>query len=80
MFVFICEVPTSGSTFSFNIVRGTLARRGRVHSAVSVEAHQLIRETSAHHVTVKNHDVDALIARVIGLQAFCQGNRFIDTI
>ena len=46
----------------------------------SVETDQIIGETSARHVIVKNHEVDALGKRVGGLQAFCQDNRFSDAI
>lgn len=60
MLVFIFEMPRSGSTFSFNIVREMLARGGGVHSAASVETHQIIGEASARHKIVKKNDLDAL--------------------
>jgi hypothetical protein len=75
-------VPTSGSIFSFNRFRGILARRSGVRSAASVETHQLIRETPAHHVPVKNHDVDAFRCVSAWCAGFLSGQSFYmhDTI
>ena len=69
MLVSICGMPRSGSTFSFNIVREMLTHRGGVHSAASVVTDKIIGETSARHVIVKNHDVDALGVRLLEIGA-----------
>ena len=70
LIVFIAGMPRSGSTFTFNIVRELLERRGRVHhephySILSV----LERSENADHLIVKAHSADPMTLRLLSVGA-----------
>jgi hypothetical protein len=70
MIVFIAGMQRSGSTFSFNVVRELLERRGTIYqepfpSAVSV----VERSNGASHVLFKAHNADDVTLRLIELGA-----------
>lgn len=69
MLVSVCGMPRSGSTYSFNIVREFLGARGGVDAAASHVTDQVISESTAKHVVVKNHDVDAFGTRLLDIGA-----------
>lgn len=70
MIVFIAGMPRSGSTFTFNIARELLERRGTVYhephfSILSV----LERSRDANHIIVKAHSADGTTLRLLSVGA-----------
>lgn len=68
--VFIAGMPRSGSTFTFNIVRELLERRGTVYH----EPHNCIlavleRSQNTNHLIVKAHSADAITLRFLSVGA-----------
>lgn len=60
MIVFLAGMPRSGSTFSFNVVRELLARRGTVYQeAIDSIGPALAHAGGASHVLIKAHAADA---------------------
>jgi hypothetical protein len=55
MLVSICGMPRSGSTFSFNIVREILSRRGTTHWEASDETEVVLLASQDKNVIVKGH-------------------------
>jgi hypothetical protein len=68
--VLVAGMPRSGSTFSYNIVRELLQRRGAVHKEHSFDFVSLVeRESSADHVILKVHTADQLTLGLVKLGA-----------
>jgi hypothetical protein len=60
MIVLVAGMPRSGSTFSFNVIREILQRRGRVYYEACEEVlGPLHRSNGAEHVVIKGHNFDA---------------------
>ncbi|WP_095198617.1 hypothetical protein [Mesorhizobium carmichaelinearum] len=57
MLIFIAGMPRSGSTYSFNVVRRALSRRGSVASVTSDKRAQFTSNETAHAI-YKAHDAD----------------------
>jgi hypothetical protein len=59
LIVLLAGMPRSGSTFSFNIVREVLSRRGRVYHETGPDVPGVVnRSEGADHVLVKAHSFD----------------------
>ena len=59
MIVLLAGMPRSGSTFSFNVVREVLCRRGRIHCETCEDVLGAVhRSNGAEHVLVKAHKFD----------------------
>jgi hypothetical protein len=70
MIVFLAGMPRSGSTFSFNVVRELLARRGTIYQEpISSAVSAVERSGSASHVLFKAHNTDDVTLRLIELGA-----------
>ncbi len=70
MIVFIAGMPRSGSTFTFNIVRGLLEARGQVHHApVESALAALEGAESADHLLFKGHATDDATLKLAKLGA-----------
>jgi hypothetical protein len=68
MIVFVCGMPRSGSTFSFNVVRETLELMGKVHQEASPGLASVVRnaeQAGADHVILKAHSADDGLTRAI---------------
>ena len=63
MLVFIAGMPRSGSTFSFNVAREVLSRRGKTHHAAVASLAGI--DTDAKHFILKAHDADEEMTRRI---------------
>lgn len=60
MIVLLVGMPRSGSTFSFNVVREVLRRRGRVHQEACEDIIGAVhRSNGANDVLIKAHKLDA---------------------
>jgi hypothetical protein len=57
MLLSICGMPRSGSTFSFNIARELLARRGSIYFEPTEEIERVIAQSQADSTIIKNHNV-----------------------
>jgi hypothetical protein len=88
MIVFVGGMQRSGSTFSFNVVREILRRRGGVYQEVSPHVLGVVEQAAinvpqAKHVIVKAHSIDepSLAAlRLGGIHAICTVRRPEDAI
>ncbi len=70
MIVFIAGMRRSGSTFSFNVVRELLSRRGTTYQEASASLLSTIeRSGDADHVLCKGHGADETTFRLIALGA-----------
>jgi hypothetical protein len=70
MIVFVAGMPRSGSTFTFNIIRGLLERRGRLHQTpVESVLSALEGVGSAEHVIFKGHAADDITLKLVRLGA-----------
>lgn len=58
MLLSICGMPRSGSTFSFNIARELLERRGTVYYEPTEDIERVIADSVADNVIIKNHNVN----------------------
>ena len=59
MIVLVAGMPRSGSTFSFNIARDVLLRRGSLHQENAGEViNPLLRAGGADHLLLKSHELD----------------------
>ncbi len=65
MIVFISGMPRSGSTFSFNVVRLVLARRGTVQAVTSEHSDGLLPKGQVDHVINKAHGADARMIEMV---------------
>lgn len=68
MIVFVAGMPRSGSTFTFNIVRSLLDRRGTLHQ-IPVESilSALEQSDGADHVVFKGHGADEITRKLVKL-------------
>lgn len=70
MIVFLAGMQRSGSTFSFNVVRDILARRGTVYQEAHPSAAAVVeRSGDADHVLFKAHNTDGMTVRLVKLGA-----------
>lgn len=70
MIVFVAGMPRSGSTFTFNIVRGLLEPRGRLHQTpVESVLAAVSGAGSAEHVIFKGHAADEVTVKLAKLGA-----------
>lgn len=70
MIVLVAGMPRSGSTFSYNIVRELLSRRGTVRTEHDFDFVSLVKhESQADHLVLKAHEADGLVCRLVGLGA-----------
>jgi hypothetical protein len=61
MIVLVAGMPRSGSTFSFNVVRDVLIRRGGIYQEASSSImDELAKSNGAAHVILKAHEIDDL--------------------
>jgi Sulfotransferase domain len=68
--VFIGGMPRSGSTFSFNIARDILERRGNVYQEPDSHLLDVIeRSSGSDHIVLKAHCADDLTIRLIHIGA-----------
>jgi hypothetical protein len=68
--VLVAGMPRSGSTFSYNIVRELLQRRGVVRGEHAYTLSSVVEDdTKADHVILKAHDADKLTLGLIKLRA-----------
>ncbi len=58
MFVAICGMQRSGSTFSFNIARELLKLRGGVSFSADASTASLLEVAQEKNLILKNHDLD----------------------
>ncbi len=84
MIVFLAGMPRSGSTFSFNVVREVLQRRGSVYQEPTPDpAAALSHAGQADHVIIKAHTLDSLglsLIRTGAARAICSVRRIEDAI
>jgi hypothetical protein len=84
MIVFLTGMPRSGSTFSFNVVREVLRRRGRVYQEPTPDsAAALAHSGEADHVIIKAHFLDPLglsLIRTGAARAICSVRRIEDAV
>ena len=84
MIVFVAGMPRSGSTFTFNIIRGLLRSRGRTHQAALESVLLALEEAgSADHVIFKGHGADEITVKLVKLgavKAVCSVRRPEDAI
>ena len=70
MIVFVAGMPRSGSTFTFNIVRGLLEPRGRLHQAPVESVLSAVENAGpAEHLIFKGHAADELTVKLVKLGA-----------
>lgn len=70
MLVFVAGMQRSGSTFSFNVVRELLAKRGVLYQEPHSSIHAVIpRSGEADHIIIKAHVTDEHTLRLIKLGA-----------
>lgn len=60
MLVFISGMPRSGSTYSFNVAKQLLQRRGTVTSKASPDVAACLGTTAAQHLIMKGHSISDL--------------------
>jgi len=65
MLVLINDMPRSGSTFSFNVVRDILTRRGSVTWFAADQVELGVLESGTENVIVKSHNPNALGIRLV---------------
>lgn len=84
MIVFIAGMPRSGSTFTFNIARELLERRGTIYHEFHSSILSVVeRSGNADHLIVKGHSADAMTLRLLSIgaaQAICTVRRAEDAI
>jgi hypothetical protein len=74
MFVAVCGMQRSGSTFSFNIVREILKRRGGVSFAAVASTASILDVTQEKNLILKNHDLDEMgvaLLKVGAMKGIC---------
>jgi hypothetical protein len=70
MIAFIAGMPRSGSTFTFNIVRSLLERRGSLHQVpVGQILSALEQSDGAEHLVFKGHVADEVTLKLVKLGA-----------
>lgn len=70
MIVFLAGMPRSGSTFSFNVVRGLLEHRAAVRQEATTDILSLVeRAVAVDHVLLKAHTANAVMLRLVELGA-----------
>jgi hypothetical protein len=58
MLLAICGMPRSGSTFSFNIARELLERRGSVYFEPTEDIERVVATSATDNVIIKNHNLN----------------------
>lgn len=70
MIVFVAGMPRSGSTFTFNIVRGLLEQRGSLHQTPVESVLTALESTgSADNLIFKGHAADEVTIKLVKLGA-----------
>lgn len=70
MIVFLGGMQRSGSTFSFNVVREFLSRRGRIYQEPTPDVFAALNAAKdADHVIIKAHQCDPMTIRLIQVKA-----------
>ncbi len=84
MIVFVAGMPRSGSTFTFNIVRGLLEARGRLHQIPVESVLSAVEDAgSADHLVFKGHAADEItikLAKLSALKVICSTRKPEDAI
>jgi hypothetical protein len=74
MFVAVCGMQRSGSTFSFNIVREILKHRGGVSFAAVASTASILDVAQEKNLILKNHELDEMgiaLLKVGALKGIC---------
>jgi hypothetical protein len=70
MIVFLAGMMRSGSTFSFNVVRELLQRRGTVHQAATFDLVEMLGQAQdVNHLLMKSHSANEQVIRLARLGA-----------
>jgi hypothetical protein len=84
MIVFIAGMQRSGSTYSFNIARDILRKRGSVFQEASQDVLGALRKSvGTDHILLKAHTADETILRLVesgAVKAICTARRPEDAI
>ncbi len=83
MIVVIAGMYRSGSTFSFNVARELLLRRGSLHQSTGPDIYEALSNSNTDHILLRAHELDATsirLCQVGGARVICTTRHPTDAV